>query len=93
MDLGFGPRLSRVAAGVCFILFVGGLEYLFGIWIVLCIVLLPLLLALLFAVTLPNDSGKKRTIGSAVSSVDVGRFFMEWLDDRFENIGNLIKRR
>ena len=91
MEQGFGPRLSRVAAGVCFFLLMGALQYFFGRWVMLTIVMLPVLLALLLAVALPRSSRKSRIIGLVTSSVDVTSFF-ERLDDRFESVAKRLKR-
>ncbi|HYM79265.1 MAG TPA: hypothetical protein VE377_25035 [Candidatus Dormibacteraeota bacterium] len=92
MELGFGPRLSRVAAGVCFILFLGALQYFFGRWVMLAIVMLPALLAVLLVVALPNSSRKRRIIRLVTGSVDITDFFMERLDDRFESLIKRLRR-
>ena len=92
MEQGFGPKVSRVAAGVCFLLFVGAVQYFFGRWVVFGVLLLPALLALLLSITLPNSSRKKRIIRLVSSSTDVGTFFIERLDDRFENLVRRLKK-
>jgi len=92
LEQGFAPRLSRVAAGVCFLLFLGALQYFFGSWVVLAIVMLPALLALLLVVAVPKSSRKKRIIGLVSSSVDVGSFFIERLDDRFDSLIKRLRR-
>jgi hypothetical protein len=92
MELGFGPRLSRVAAGVCFLLFLGLLQYFFGLWVMIAIMMLPALLAVLLVVALPNSSRKRRIIGLVTSSVDITGFFVERLDDRFESLMKRLGR-
>ena len=92
MELGFGPKVSRVAAGVCFLLFVGAVQYFFGRWVVFAVLLLPALLALLLSITLPNSSRKNRIIRLVSSSTDVGTFFIERLDDRFDNLVRRLKK-
>ncbi len=86
MDQGFGPKLSRVAAGVCFLLFLGALGYFFGQWVVYAVLFLPLLLWLLLRVTVPRSYRKKRIIDLVSRSVDVGDFFIERLDDHFDSL-------
>jgi hypothetical protein len=92
MELGFGPRLSRVAAGVCFLLFLGLLQYFFGLWVMIAIMMLPALLAVLLVVAIPNSSRKRRIIGLVTSSVDITGFFVERLDDRFESLMKRLGR-
>jgi len=92
VDLGFGPKLSRIAAGVCLLLFMGAVQYFFGRWVMFAVFLLPALLALFLAVALPNSSRKKRIIRLVSSSVDIGSFFIERLDDRFENLMKRLRR-
>ena len=77
LEQGFSPRLSRVAAGVGFLLFLGTLEYFFGPWVTLAIMALPVLIPLLLA--MPKSSRKRRILKSVASSVDIGSFFMERL--------------
>jgi len=48
-----------VAAGLCFLLFLGALEYFLSPWVMLAIVALPVLTALLLAIALPNSSRKE----------------------------------
>jgi hypothetical protein len=93
MDQGFGPKLSRVAAGICFLLFLGALQYFFGRWVMYGVLFLPLLLALLLMVTLPKSSRKRRIINLVSNSADVGSFFIERLDDRIENLARRLKRQ
>jgi hypothetical protein len=93
MDQGFGPKLSRVAAGACFLLFLGVLQYFFGRLVVYGVLLLPVLLALLLMVTLPKSSRKKRIIDLVSNSVDVGSFFIERLDDRIDSFVRRLKRQ
>jgi len=59
LEQGFAPKLSRVAAGISFLLVLGLLQYLFGRWVMLAVVFLPVLVWLLLTVTLPNSSRKK----------------------------------
>jgi len=92
LEQGFAPRLSRVAAGVCFFLFLGTLQYFFGHWVTLAVLLLPLLLWLLLRATLPNSSRKKKIIDLVSNSVDITDLFMERLDDRFEGLARRLKR-
>jgi hypothetical protein len=92
VESGFGPRLSRVAAGICLLAFLGALEYFFGPWVMLATVMLPVLLALLLTVSLPHSSRKRRVIRLVAGSVDIGKFFFERLDDRFENLTRRPKR-
>jgi hypothetical protein len=83
LEQGFGPKLSRVAAGVCFFLFLGVLDYLLGPWVLLAIVLLPLLLALLAVVAFPKSS--RKVVGVVLRSLDIERL-LGWLEERFENL-------
>ena len=92
MEQGFSPRLSRLAAGVCLLLFLEALEYFFGPWAALGIVALPVLIALLLAIALPNSSRKRRIINLVASSLDIGSFFIERLDDRFESLARRVRR-
>jgi hypothetical protein len=93
MDQGFGPKLSRVAAGVCFLLFLGALQYFFGRWVMYGVMFFPVLIALLLMLTLPSSSRKKRIIRLVSNSVDVGSFFMERLDDRIDTLVKRLKRQ
>jgi hypothetical protein len=68
MDQGFGPKLSRMAAGVCFLLFLGVLQYFFGRWVMYGVLFFPVLLALLLLATLPKSSRKKRIINLVSNS-------------------------
>ena len=90
MEQGFGPRLSRVA-GACSLLFLGVLDYFFGLRGVVSVLALPLLLALPLAVALPNSS-RKWIIGPVASSVDIGSLFTERSDDRFDNLTRRLRR-
>lgn len=92
MEQGFAPRLSRVAAGICFFLFLGALAYFFGQWVAYAVLFLPLLLWLLLRVTVPRSYRKKRIIDLVSKSVDIGDFFMERLDDRFDTLIKRLKR-
>jgi hypothetical protein len=92
MDLGFGPRLSRVAAGVCFLLFLGVLQYFFGFWMMLGVMLLPFLLGLFVLIFLPSSPGRKKIIDWGFRYLDVSDFFMERLDDRFASLIRLLRR-
>ena len=92
MEQGFSPRLSRVAAGVCFFLFLGAIEYFFGFGMMIVILALPLITVLLLTIALPNSSRKRRIIQLVASSVDIGNFFMERLDDRFESLARRLRR-
>ena len=92
MDQGFAPKLSRVAAGICFLLFLGSVNYFFGQWVMYAVVFLPLLLWLLLRVTVPKSHRKKRIIHLVSQSVDIGDFFMERLDDRFDTLIKRLKR-
>ena len=84
MELGFGPRLSRVAAGVCFLLFLGALRYLFGPWIWLGIAGIPLVV-LLFLVVFPRNPVARRAGGFTVRALDPLPL-LEWLEEGFENL-------
>jgi hypothetical protein len=92
LEQGFAPRLSRVAAGVCFLLFLGAVQYFFGQWAMLAILMFPLLLALLLLIALPNSSRKRRIIRLVTGSVDITDFFIERLDDRFESLIKRLRR-
>jgi hypothetical protein len=92
MDLGFGPKLSRLAAGICFLLFVMALQYFFGRWVMLAVLFLPVLLWLLLRVTLPRSSRKKKVIDLVSNSVDIRSFFIERLDDHFESAIKRLRR-
>ena len=92
MEQGFSPRLSRVAAGVGFLLFLGTLAYFFGPWVTLAIMALPVLITLLLAIAMPKSSRKRRILKLVASSVDLGSFFMERLDDHFESLGKRLRR-
>jgi hypothetical protein len=81
-----------VAAGVCFLLFLGLLQYFFGLWVMIAIMMLPALLAVLLVVAIPNSSRKRRIIGLVTSSVDITGFFVERLDDRFESLMKRLGR-
>jgi hypothetical protein len=85
MDQGFGPKLSRVAAGVCFLVLGFALQYFFGQWVLIAVLFMPLLMALLLTVTLPKSSRKNRIIGLVSRSVDIG-LLVEWLEDRFDKL-------
>jgi len=74
MELGFGPRLSRVAAGICLLLFLGLLQYFFGLWVMLSIVFLPVLLGLVVLVALPRGARRKRIIDWGFRYLDVSDF-------------------
>lgn len=84
MELGFGPKLSRVAAGLCPMLLLGGLEYAFGAWREFAISISLLALFLLLSVLLPVSSNVRRFAGRVARALDVLRP-AEWLEDRFEN--------
>jgi len=90
MDLGFGPKLSRVAAGVCLILFFGLLRHLFGLWIWLGI-FGPALVALLLLVTFPRSPAAGRA-GSFAVRVPDPLPLLEWLQERFENLAKRLRR-
>jgi hypothetical protein len=92
LEQGFAPRLSRVAAGICFLLFLGAIQYFFGHWVMYGVLFLPVLLALLLMMTIPKSSRKKRIIGLVSASVDVSSFFMERLDDRIDALVRRFKR-
>ncbi len=93
MEQGFAPRFSRVAAGVCLLLFLAGLQYFFGRWVMLAVIGLPVLMALILTVAIPNSfREKKRIIDLIVRSVDVGSFFFERLDDHFESFAKRLRR-
>ena len=92
MELGFGPRLSRVAAGVCFLLFLGTLQYFFGLWVMLGIMLLPVLLGSLVLIALPRGPGREKIINWGFKHLDIGEFFIERLDDRFESLEKRLRR-
>ena len=92
MEQGFAPKLSRVAAGVCLLVFIGLLQYFFGYWVMLVVIFLPVLLWLLLRATVPKSYRKKRVIALVSSSVDIGSFFFERLDDRFESLVRRLKR-
>jgi hypothetical protein len=92
LEQGFAPRLSRVAAGVCLLLFFGALRYFFGGWVMLAIFVLPVLFALLVSVALPRSPGRKRMIDWAFKHLDVFDFFVERLDDRFESFERRLRR-
>jgi uncharacterized protein (DUF58 family) len=72
--------------------FLGVLRYFFGIW-AYAVFLLPVLMALLLTVALPNSARKKRIIRLVSNSVDVGSFFIERLDDHFDNLIKRLRRR
>jgi hypothetical protein len=82
-----------VAAGICFLLFLGVLQYFFGRWAMYGVLFLPVLLALLLMVTIPRSSRKKRIIDLVSASVDVSSFFMERLDDRIDTLVRRLKRQ
>ena len=86
MNQGFGPNLSRVAAGVCFLLFLGGLQYFFGRIVMYAVVFLPVLLWAMLRLTIPQSYRKKRIINLVSKSVDVQDFFIERLDDHFDSL-------
>jgi hypothetical protein len=92
MEQGFAPKLSRVAAGISFLLFLGLLQYFFGSLAMLAVLFLPVLVWLLLTVTLPDSSRKKRIINLVANSLDVGDFFMERLDDRLEGFVKRLRR-
>ena len=70
-----------MAAGVCFLLFVGVLRFLFGPWIWLGVILLPVLLGLVVLIVLPKGPCRERIIDWGFRHLDIGDF-MERLDDR-----------
>ena len=84
MDLGFGPKFSRIAAGLCLFLLYGVLWYAFGPWEILAISISLLVLFLLLAVLLPESSIVRRFAGRVARVLDVLRL-ADWLEDRFEN--------
>ena len=92
LEQGFAPRLSRVAAGVCLLLFLGAVQYFFGSWVMLATVLLPVLFALLVLVVLPKSPRRKRVIDWAFKHLDIFDFFIERLDDRFETFEKRLRR-
>jgi small-conductance mechanosensitive channel len=92
MEQGFAPKLSRVAAGISFLLFLGLLQYFFCSRAMLAVLFLPVLVWLLLTVTLPDSSRKKRIINLVANSLDVGDFFMERLDDRLEGFVKRLRR-
>jgi hypothetical protein len=93
LEQGFAPRLSRVAAGISFLLFVGALQYFFGRWVMYGVLFFPVLLSLLLMVTIPRSARKTRIIRLVSASVDVSSFFMERLDDRFDTLVRRLKRQ
>jgi len=92
MEQGFAPKLSRVVAGLCFLLFLGSFQYFFGLWVMLAVLFQPVLVWLLLTAILPDSSRKKRVIGLVANSLDVGDFFIERFDDRLENLVRRLRR-
>jgi hypothetical protein len=85
MDLGFGPRFSRVAAGVCLMLLLGSLEYLVGSRRILAVLISLLALILFLSLLLPGTAKVKMLAGRVARSLDVLRA-AEWLENRFEHL-------
>jgi hypothetical protein len=85
LDLGFSPKLSRVAAGICLLLLLGLLDYVARRWKLIAI---PISLVLLLLVLSSWGSRARKFAGRVAKALDVTRLG-EWLEDRFEN---LIKR-
>ena len=84
MDYGFGPKVSRVAAGVCLLFFLGTLRYFFGRW-VWTIPLLLVLAVLLLALILPRNLAVRQLSGFTAWTMDLEHPF-GWLEDRFESL-------
>ena len=83
MEQGFGPKLSRVAAGICFFLLLLLLNYVFGLGRLLVITLSFLLLLCLLSIALPENSLVKKIVGRASKLLDAS-ILLDWLEDRFE---------
>ena len=83
MEQGFGPKLSRIVAGVCFLLFLGLIDYLFGLRKLFAITLLFLLLVFLLSLALPKSLSLKRLVVRISELLDISHLW-NWLEDRFE---------
>jgi hypothetical protein len=92
MELGFGPKLSRVAAGVCFFLFFGLVAYFFGEYVMFGVMFLPVLLWLIVSLVLPKGPDRKKIADWGFMHLDIAGFFMERLDDRFESLMKRLRR-
>jgi len=79
----FGPKLSRVAAVTCFLLFLGLLDYVFGLPKVLVILLLFLLFVWLLLFLFPKSSTVKKGARSVLKALDLGST-LDWLEERFD---------
>jgi hypothetical protein len=82
LEQGFNPRLGRVAAGICFLLFLGLLDYLFGLRKWLGILLLFVLLVLLLFL-FPKSPWVSRMTHFVGRALDLGNT-LDWLEARCE---------
>ena len=84
MEQGFGPKFSRVAAAACFLLFLGLLDYAFGLRTLLGALLLFSFFVLLASFALPHSVFVRRLVRTVARVLDL-EGLLEWLEARFEN--------
>jgi hypothetical protein len=83
LEQGFNPRRSQVTAGICFLLFLGLLDYLFGLRKLLGLLLLFVPLVLLFLFLFPKSPWVSRIAHFVGRALDPGNT-PDWLEERFE---------
>jgi hypothetical protein len=90
MELEFGPKFSRIAAGLCFASVFGLVEYVLHLHWVFRAVLLLLFLSAMLSIVLPKNvmiENFFRRIARAMNPETL----LEWLEDRFEKLKTHIK--